>query len=84
MIEYAAAAVVFLLLAALLWGLLKKVAARAFTLLVNSVAGLLILGFLNAYLGWSIPVNLQTLLVCGLFGIPGVGALVVLHLTGMV
>ncbi|MBD3388525.1 MAG: sigmaK-factor processing regulatory BofA [Candidatus Altiarchaeales archaeon] len=84
MIEYIAAAVILLAFLVLFWSLIKKLAVKASILLVNGLAGVLILFFLNHYLGWWIPVNLATVLVCALFGIPGVGALVVLHFFNMI
>jgi pro-sigmaK processing inhibitor BofA len=84
MIEYVAAALVFLVLAGLLWGLIKKLASTAVVFIMNGIVGVLVLLFLNNYMDWAIPVNTPTLVVCGLFGIPGVGALIVLHLTGMI
>jgi pro-sigmaK processing inhibitor BofA len=84
MIEYIVLGVILLLVAGLLWGLLKKVVSTAATLILNSIAGVLILLFLNIYLGWDIPLNIPSLLVCGLFGMPGVGALIILHLFRMI
>ncbi len=84
MIPYIAAAILLLVVVALGWGLLKKALAKATMLLLNGVAGLLILWFLNTYLCLGIPINIATVLVCGLFGIPGIGALVVLYFFGMI
>ena len=84
MMEYVAAAILLIVFAAVFWTLIKKAAAKALVVLVNSISGLLILVFLNTYMYWSIPINLPTIIVCGLFGIPGVGALIILHSFGMI
>lgn len=79
MLQYVVAALILLVIAVLVWDLLKKLASKAAGGLINSVAGLLILVFLNKFLGWSIPIGLPSIIVCGLFGIPGVGSLIILH-----
>jgi len=84
MVEELLYLLIIILALGLLWGLIKKVAAKAVIALGNSIAGLLILAFLNIYLGMSVPVNLATVIVCALFGLPGVGALVVLNYFTMI
>jgi len=81
--NHVVAAVILVAAAALLWDLFKKIASTAGKLLLNSVAGVLILLFLNTFLRWNIPVNVATLVVCGLFGVPGVGTLILLYLFKM-
>ncbi|MFH1055228.1 MAG: pro-sigmaK processing inhibitor BofA family protein [Candidatus Altiarchaeota archaeon] len=83
MIEYLIALVVLVILAALGWDLIGKTAYKGAAILLNSIAGLLILLFLNMFLGWRIPVNLITVVICGLFGIPGIATLIILYLFGM-
>ena len=84
MIEYLTAALILLFFTALFWDLLKKLASTATTMILNGVAGLLILLFLNTIIGWDIPLNIATVLVSALFGIPGVGTVVVLHFFNMI
>ncbi len=80
---YAVAAVVLAVFAVIAWSLLKGAVHKVETLIVNGVAGVLILLFLNVYLGWGMPLNLATVLISAVFGLPGVGTLVALHLFGM-
>jgi pro-sigmaK processing inhibitor BofA len=84
MIEYLVGGIVLLFLVALSWELIKSVASKFKTLLLNSLAGILILLFLKVYLGWGIPMNPATLLICGLFGLPGIGTVIILHIAGMI
>jgi len=84
MLQYIVAGLLLLVLVALLWDVLKHAAGKLAVIAVNSVAGLLILYFLNVYVGWRIPISLPTLVICGLFGIPGVATLVILYLFRMI
>ena len=84
MIEYLPAALVLFFAMVVVWVIAKHVVQKAGALILNSVAGVLMLLALNAFLGWRIPVNLTTLLACALFGLPAVGVLVVLYLSGMI
>ena len=83
MIEYIIGGVVLVVLLVVLWEILKAVAHKSVTLLVNSVAGVLILLFLKYYLSWQIPLNIATMIICAIFGLAGVGTLVILYLAGM-
>ena len=58
------------------WKRLKK-------LLINSLVGIVLLLILQYVFMINIPINMFTLLVAALFGIPGVGTLLILHLGGM-
>ena len=54
-----------------------------FKLLINAVSGFLLLflaNFVSGFFDFSIPVNLLSCLISGVFGIPGVIFLVVLRL----
>jgi pro-sigmaK processing inhibitor BofA len=81
--NYLVTGIVLLFVVALLWSLIKKIITSASKLIINSVAGVLILLFLNAYAGWGIEVNPATVLICGIFGVPGIGTLIILYLAGM-
>ncbi|MBU4202052.1 MAG: pro-sigmaK processing inhibitor BofA family protein [Candidatus Altiarchaeales archaeon] len=52
-------------------------------LLINSLVGIILLLVLQYVFMIDIPINMFTLLVAALFGIPGVGTLLILHLGGM-
>ena len=62
---------------------------KAMTLVINAVAGLITLWALNYFdvLGWfgapDIQINLVTILICALGGLPGALVLVLLHLLGI-
>ena len=58
------------------WKRIKK-------LLINSLVGVILLLVLQYVFMIDIPINMFTLLVAALFGIPGVGTLLILHLGGM-
>lgn len=51
--------------------------------MINSIAGLIAFFILHYLFGVSIPLTLFTLLVVAAFGIPGLLALIVLHLGGL-
>ena len=78
MIDYPLTGIALLIIAVLIWQILKNVASAAVKIILNSAAGLLILLFLNTYLGLDIPLNWVTLLSCGLFGLPAVGTIIIL------
>ncbi len=78
-IVIAAVAVVLLLAGGVVAGLLRK-------LLVNTVLGLAVLVVLNLFgkeLGLYIPITLLTLVITALFGLAGVGVMIVLALAGI-
>jgi len=52
-------------------------------LLINSLVGIILLLVLQYVFMIDIPINMFTILVAALFGIPGVGTLLILHLGGM-
>ena len=60
----------------LFWKRMKK-------LLINSLVGIILLLVLQYVFMIDIPINMFTILVAALFGIPGVGTLLILHLGGM-
>jgi hypothetical protein len=68
-----------IILAALLDYFVKLFGKWAF----NSIAGLAVLFILHYLFGVSIPITLFTLVAVAAFGIPGLLALIVLHLGGM-
>ena len=68
--------VILVVLVYIFWKRLKR-------LLINSLVGILLLLILQYVFMIDIPINMFTLLVAALFGIPGVGTLLILHLGGM-
>jgi len=85
MMEEILAILLAVAIAAALYYLMKK----AMTLVINAVAGLITLWALNYFdvLGWfgapDIQINLVTILICALGGLPGALVLVLLHLVGI-
>ena len=83
-IIYTALLIIAVVIAA--WVLIKILAAPIkwiFKLLINAVVGFLLLflaNFIGGFFDFSIPVNLLSCLVAGIFGIPGVIFLVVVVL----
>ncbi|MCK9276616.1 MAG: pro-sigmaK processing inhibitor BofA family protein [Methanoculleus sp.] len=85
MMEEILAILLAVAIAAALYYLMKK----ALTLLINAVAGLITLWILNYFsiLAWfgapDIQINLVTILICALGGLPGALVVVLLHLIGI-
>ncbi|WP_214019545.1 pro-sigmaK processing inhibitor BofA family protein [Methanoculleus sp.] len=85
MIEEILAILLAVAIAAALYYLMKK----ALTLVINAIAGLITLWLLNSFnvLAWfgapDIQINLVTILICALGGLPGALVLVLLHLVGI-
>ena len=52
-------------------------------LVVNSILGLIVLA-LAKFLGLAVPINLITIIICALAGIPGALLVIVLALLGFV
>jgi len=72
-------AIIFIGLAIFLIGMLKKVVE-------NTILGLVVLfaiNFLGGSLGFNIPLNLVTVLASAIFGLAGVGVLILLKLLGV-
>lgn len=61
-----------------------KISAKTITtLIINALVGLLVIWLINFVGLVSIPLNLITCLIVGIFGLPGVIVLVVLCLLGI-
>jgi hypothetical protein len=52
-------------------------------LVVNSILGLIVLA-LAKFLGLAVPINLITVIICALAGIPGAILVILLYLLGFV
>jgi pro-sigmaK processing inhibitor BofA len=84
MIQYIILAAAVLILLSLFWSLITKIATKATVIIVNSAIGLVLLYLLNNVVGFRIPIELSTVLVCGVLGIPGILSLALLHLFGTI
>ncbi|VVB53790.1 Uncharacterised protein [uncultured archaeon] len=67
----------------LLWTLTKKILEKLLILLLNSLLGLGALLILVYGLKIPIPINPATIIVVGLFGTAGLGALILLTILGI-
>ncbi|MFC2154821.1 pro-sigmaK processing inhibitor BofA family protein [Candidatus Altiarchaeota archaeon] len=68
---------IFLILFLLLfWKVLKRI-------IINSVVGIIALLLLHYVFKIQIPITIATLLVTGLFGLAGVGAMLILRIAGL-
>ena len=54
-----------------------------FGLVANSLLGLIIIFVVNTWLGMGIPYNLQVMLPTALFGIPGIGTIILMKALGV-
>lgn len=85
MMEELLAILLAVAIAAAIYYLMKK----SLTLIINAIAGLITLWLLNAFevLAWfgapDVQINLVTVLVCALGGLPGALIVVLLHLFGI-
>ena len=79
MLDYIILAIAVLVGVSLLWTIVRKLAVKASMVLINSIVGLAVLFGLNMFVGWNIPLTIPVIVVCGLFGLPGVGAIVLLY-----
>ncbi|NLA39331.1 MAG: sigmaK-factor processing regulatory BofA [Methanomicrobiales archaeon] len=85
MIEGLLAILLAVAIAAAIYYLMKK----SLTLIINAIAGLITLWLLNAFdvLAWfgapDVQINLVTILICALGGLPGALIIVLLHLFGI-
>ncbi len=73
---YILTGVVLILFLYIFWKVLKKV-------IVNSVVGLFLLFLFKFAFQLPIPINLATIGVTAVFGLAGVGSLLILSLSGM-
>jgi pro-sigmaK processing inhibitor BofA len=73
---YLAVGVALVIFLYLFWQLIKK-------LVINSLVGLFFLFLLKYAFQVPIPINLWTIAVTALFGLAGVGSLLLLYLGGM-
>jgi pro-sigmaK processing inhibitor BofA len=74
---YLAVGVALVIFLYLFWQLIKK-------LIVNSLVGLFFLFLLKYAFQVPIPINWWTIAVTALFGLAGVGSILILHLGGMI
>ncbi|GEM_PF-1679841 len=62
----------------------KKIFSKLILIMLNSVAGLIFLLALNVLFNAGIPINLFTIIITGLFGMAGIGSLILLKLGGII
>ena len=74
---YIVLGIILLALIYLFWKMLKK-------LIINSVIGIVLLLILHYVFLIEIPLRVTTLAVAALFGLAGVGSLLILHVGGLI
>ena len=70
-------ALLWILLIILMWKIIKPLVHRLLIITLNSLLGIAALIILNQ-IGFNIPVVIPTILITGLFGIPGIISLALL------
>ncbi len=73
---------VLLLFFVLILFALKKALKLAFRLIINSVLGLAAI-FLLSFVGINIPITLPTIIIVALFGLAGLGTILILMFFGI-
>jgi len=79
-----AIATAFILFVYITFNIIKKVVIKIALFALNSLGGVICLLVLVYVFGLDIPVNLATLFVSMVFGLAGVGTLIILSVTGLV
>lgn len=66
------------------WKLGKFILKLVFGIITNTVLGFVVFFVANSYfLSVAIPINLPIMLSVALFGLPGVGTIILLHVLGV-
>lgn len=65
-------------------GLLRKMASKLFLFVLNGLGGLILLLILVYVFGVGIPVKAATIAVVLIFGLPGLGCLLILRYGGVI
>jgi len=73
----------FVLLMVLVWKFGKFVFKVVFGLVSNTILGFVTLFLVNYFFGLSIPLSLPVIVATALFGLPGVGTIIVLAFLGI-
>jgi len=60
----------------------KFILKLVFGVITNSILGLVVFFITNTFFGLGIPVTLPILLATALFGLPGIGTIIILKLLG--
>lgn len=79
-----AIAVIAVILAFIVLKVIKKVMVKLILLALNSIAGIMLFLVVVYMFGIDIPVNVFTLAITAIFGLAGIGTLIVLHFGGMI
>ncbi|MFH1789088.1 MAG: pro-sigmaK processing inhibitor BofA family protein [Candidatus Altiarchaeota archaeon] len=64
--------------------IVKKLFAKIIIIALNSLAGIIVLLALNLVFDADMPLNVFTVLVSGVFGLSGIGCLVLLKIGGII
>ena len=80
-LKIAAIALIVILIAKFLFGFSGK---KLLSLIINAVVGLIILWLINLTGLITLPINIITCLLVGVFGVPGVILLILLVLVGII
>jgi inhibitor of the pro-sigma K processing machinery len=73
------ALLVAVILIYVLWKLLKVI----WYLLANSIMGIIVFWVLNAFFGLGIPINILSIAIVAIAGIPGVLIVLLIHFLGL-
>jgi len=74
----------FIIFAFLVFKIVKKILSMVIVLALNSVVGVAFLVAFIKILGIEIPLNAYTVVAAGLFGLPAVATLTLLHFGGLI
>jgi SigmaK-factor processing regulatory protein BofA len=67
----------------IVWKLGKFILRLIFGIITNTILGFIVLFIANTFfLSTAIPLSLSIMLAVALFGLPGVGAIILLHVLG--
>jgi len=75
---------VLIVLALIIWTILHKLLSKIFKMALESVGAIALLLIIHYVFNVAIPVNMPTILVAILFGIPGIGTLLLINFFGMI
>lgn len=62
----------------------KKLMVKVLLFLLNSLSGIILLLIVVYVFDVSIPINIITVVITAIFGVAGIGTLLLLHLSGMI
>ncbi len=83
LVQYAVVALVILAVVYIILKIGKRLLKWVFGIIINSILGFIAIFALNALFGLAIPFSLPVFIATALFGLPGVGTIVILKLAGL-